>query len=463
MTLMALAIDGLSSGLDTTSLIASLMKIEAIPQSQLKARLATTQGFVSALQSLNTKLAALADAGEASGKTEALRHFTATTGSDAATAIAGSGATEGSIDITVEAVARRQVLVTAEMTVWPASPPVLTIVDANGIHTEVTAASTSLDDVAKAVNSASAGVTAMKVASGTDPSSGATLYRLQFSATDSGTDGAVSIYRGSSADIAGGTATNILAEGGVETQAAQDAAITMWAGSTIARTVTSATGVFSDVLQDVDLTVSATTNSAFTLTVERDGTGAGESAKSLVSALQAALGYIATNSAVSTSGTGTGASVRGGLFTGDSAVRNLQQQLQRAAMDPIDGRSPAELGITITREGRIDFDSAVFTEALAAEPERVESAFAEIAQRISAVAVTASDKFTGTLSRKITGQESLASSMTSQIIEWDRRLDSRRFALERTYAALEVQLNSIQSQSAWLTSQLGALPKIERS
>lgn len=459
---MALAIDGLASGLDTTNLIASLMRIEAIPQSQLKARLATTQGFVSALQSLNTKLASLAGTATALTKPGALQHFSATTGSEAATATAGAKATAGSIDFTVDALARKQVLVTAQMTVWPASPPVLTVVDANGIHTEVTAASTSLDDVVSAVNAAGAGVTAMKVASGTDATSGATLYRLQFSATDSGAAGAVSIYRGSSADVSAGTATNILADGGVETQTAQDAAITLWAGTTIARSVTSATGVFVDILPDVDLTVSATTTAPITLTVARDESATAESAKSLVDALQAALGYIATNSAVSTSGSGSAASIRGGLFTGDSTVRNLQQQLQSAAMAPVDGRSPAELGITITRDGRIEFDSAVFTEALAADPTRVENAVAAIAQRIAAVATEASDKFTGTLSRKITGQESLASTMTSQIIEWDRRLDSRRFTLERTYAALEVQLNAIQSQSAWLTSQLGALPTMER-
>lgn len=460
---MALAIDGLASGLDTTNLIASLMKIEAIPQSQLKARLATTQGFVSALQSLNTKLASLADIAGALAKPGALKYFSATTGSDAATATAGAKAAEGSIDVTVDALARRQVLVTAQMEVWPAAPPVLTIVDANGIHTEVTAASTALDDVASAVNAAGASVTAMKVASGTDAATGATLYRLQFSAVDSGVAGAVSIYRGSSADVTAGTATNILADGAVETQAARDAAITLWAGTTIARSVTSSTNTFTDVLPDVDLTVSATTATPLTLTVSRDGAATADSAKSLVTALQSALSYIATNSAVTTTGTtGDASSARGGLFTGDSTVRNLQQRLQSAAMAPVDGRSPSEIGITITRDGRIEFDATVFADALAADPTRVENAVAAIAQRVAAVATEASDKFTGTVSRKITGQESLASGMTSQITEWDRRLDSRRFALERTYAALEVQLNAIQSQSAWLTSQLGALPTMER-
>ena len=459
---MALAIDGLASGLDTTNLIASLMKIEAIPQSQLKARLATTQGFVSALQSLNTKLASLTDTAGALAKPGALRHFSATTGSDAATATAGAKAAEGSIDVTIDALARKQVIVTAQMTIWPATPPVLTVVDANGIHTEVTAASTALDDVASAVNAAGAGVTAMKVASGTDPATGAPLYRLQFSAADSGLAGAVSIYRGSSAEVTAGTATNILADGAIETQAARDAAITLWAGTTIARSVTSSTDTFTDVLPDVDLTVSATTPTPLTLTIARNGAATADSAKSLVTALQSALGYIATNSAVTTGTTGGASSARGGLFTGDSTVRNLQQRLQSTAMAPVDGRSPAEIGITITREGRIEFDATVFTDALAADPTRVENAVAAIAQRVAAVATEASDKFSGTVSRKITGQESLASSMTSQIIEWDRRLDSRRVTLERTYAALEVQLNAIQSQSAWLTSQLGALPTMER-
>ncbi len=56
---MGLSIDGLSSGLDTTALINSLMAVEAIPQSQMKNK-AAVQTRISALQGLNTAVADLA-------------------------------------------------------------------------------------------------------------------------------------------------------------------------------------------------------------------------------------------------------------------------------------------------------------------------------------------------------------------------------------------------------------------
>ena len=48
----------------------------------------------------------------------------------------------------------------------------------------------------------------------------------------------------------------------------------------------------------------------------------------------------------------------GGLFTGDSAVRTLQQQISEAASYPVDGVSPSTVGITIAKDGTFSFDDA---------------------------------------------------------------------------------------------------------
>ena len=54
---MALGIDGLISGIETSAMIKQLMDIEARPQVLLKTRVSSTQTFVTALQNLNTKIA----------------------------------------------------------------------------------------------------------------------------------------------------------------------------------------------------------------------------------------------------------------------------------------------------------------------------------------------------------------------------------------------------------------------
>jgi flagellar hook-associated protein 2 len=54
------SISGLVSGLDTATIINQLMQLEAAPQTRLKSRVSTEQTQLTALQSLNTKTAALA-------------------------------------------------------------------------------------------------------------------------------------------------------------------------------------------------------------------------------------------------------------------------------------------------------------------------------------------------------------------------------------------------------------------
>ena len=99
---MGISLDGLSSGLDTTALIGSLMQVEAIPQTQLKNKSAEIQTMISALQGLNTKVAALATQATAAAKPGALDLYAATTGSDKVTATTTAAAKAGSIDFTVD-------------------------------------------------------------------------------------------------------------------------------------------------------------------------------------------------------------------------------------------------------------------------------------------------------------------------------------------------------------------------
>ena len=79
---MGISLDGLASGLDTTALISSVMQVEAIPQTLLKYKSQDLQSMVSALQGLNSKVAALATQATAAAKPGALDLYAATTSSD---------------------------------------------------------------------------------------------------------------------------------------------------------------------------------------------------------------------------------------------------------------------------------------------------------------------------------------------------------------------------------------------
>ena len=435
---MSISLPGLASGLDSAALIDGLMQVEAIPQQLLQRQVTKTNTLVSALQGLNTRVAAAAERAGDISKPGALRAFITETSSDAATATATSGAAAGRLDFTVESVASRHTLVTDAVTEWDATEFAITTAD--GTTTAITSDSTSLDDVVKAINAAAAGVTAVKISVGDG------THRLQLSATDTGAEGSFTL---------GGTTV-----GTTPTREGADAAITLWSGTAAQQRVTSASNTFEDLMPGVNVEVSAVSATPITLTVERDTETSAKTAESLVTSVNAVLSYIRANSRVSSSGDG---STTAGVLTGDSAVRSAQQRMSDAVIRPVDGRSPSEIGISVTRDGELTFDPEKFAAAMAADPAGVETTVAQLSARINTVATELSDRYDGQITQRITGQEGLANRLTDQVDQWDNRLANRRATLERTYAALEVQMQSLNSQMDYLSSQLASLPQAPSS
>jgi len=455
-----LGIDGLASGLDTTSLINSLMSIESTPQTLLKNKVSAASSFVTSMQTLNAQVAALATAAATSAKPGSLDLYTATSSSTAVSVKASSGAASGSIDFSVGATAQAKTAVTAAMTAWPTSPATLTFTSSAGKQTEVTAASGSLDDVVSAINGSAAGVKAVKVPSGKD-ASGAAVYRLQLTSSTTGAAGDFAVHRGTADEVAAGTAPDLLAEpGAAVVKTARDASLTLYAGTAAEQVVTSASNSFADLLPGVtvDVTAAAVGAAPVTITVGRDASAAGKVAAGLVSSLTAVLGAITAGQATTSSTSATGATtVKGGAYTGESSVRAVQQALQSAASQPIGGKSPSSIGVVIQKDGSFSYDADKFSAALAADPVGTQTMLSTLADRIAKAASSASDKTTGTLTTVITGQQSVVKDLGNRIADWDLRLATRRSTLQTVYTNLEVTLSNLSSQSTWLSSQVASL------
>lgn len=456
-----MGIDGLVSGLDTTSLINQLMQVEAGPQTLLRQKQGATQSLVSALQSLNTKLASLTGSAQSAAKPESWSAWQATSTDSSVTAGAGATAQPGTLSFHVDQVATTQMSLSDTFTdvasLLPEQPPTITVRKSDGTMVTVHPASGDLSEVTRALNDAAdAGIKATVVRVSAEPPT----YRLQFTGTATGSDGGFEVFAGTADDVTNNTATRI--DGNVA-RAAEDAQITLWKGvAGLEQTFTQSSNTFSDLMTGVDVTVSQVTapgDDAVTVSVGRDSAALSKLAEDLVGSVNVVLSEIASRTRTTTSTNPDGStSVTGGLFSGDSAVRQLQQQVLTAASSPVDGLSPAEVGINIGRDGTFSFDADKFAAALAADPAKVQSMVSEIAGRVAAVAENSSDPYTGTLTLKIQGQESLVKDLGTRIESWDQRLELRRANLERTYAALEVTLSGLQSQSSWLAGQLAGLP-----
>ena len=455
---MTTGIDGLVSSLDTTSLINSLIQADAGQQTLLKAQVSTTASLVTALQGLNGQVASVASLAAAAAKPAAFDLYAASSSSSNVTATAGTNSTTGSIDLVVSQIAQSQSGVSAAMTAWPVDPAALTIIS-GGKTTDITPASNSLDDIVVAVNKAGTGVSVMKVAAGVD-GGGVPQYRLQFTSTTTGAASAFSVYQGTSTEVTAGTATNLLTQpGAASLRSAQDAQVKLWAGTSAEQTITSSTNTFAGLLPGVSVSVSAVSTNPVTVTVARDPTKTASVASGLVSALNAVFATVSTKSAVvNSTGTDGTSKVSGGVFTGESSVGAIGQALLSAASAPVNGISPSEIGVSITRDGTLEFDQDKFSAALASDPAKVQSMMLEISSRVSAAASMASDPYTGTLTTKITSQQGVIDSLGTQISDWDARLATRRANLEKTYSAMEVQLNNLKSQGNNFASQIGNLP-----
>lgn len=454
-------IDGLVSGLDTTALIDKLMQVEAAPQTLLAKKSTAAESFVTGLQGLNTRMVSLAEAAKSAATAASWSAWTAKSSTTGVTATAGATAQPSTLTFTVDAVATAQVSVTAAVpdnsTLVPAIPPAVTIKGADGTLVTVAPTTGSLSDVAKALNAAAAAgvkATVVRVTNDAIPT-----YRLQFTGTKTGTAGGFEVYAGTSAEVTGGTATRL------DTQAvapAENAQITLWKGVVgLEQTFNQSSNTFTGLMTGVDVTVSAVTgvdDPPVTVAVARDDAALNKLTSGLVGALGVVLSEISSRTQTTTTTNPDGTtSVAGGMFSADSAVRNMREKLLSAASYPVDGSSPWDVGIKTARDGTFTFDEAKFATALAADPAKVQSVVTQLAARVQEVATSVSDPIDGTLTLKIQGQQRLVTDYGNQIDDWDRRLAVRRESLERTYAALEVTLSNLQAQSNWLTSQLAAL------
>jgi flagellar hook-associated protein 2 len=103
---MSTSVDGLVSGLNTSDLIAQLIAAERVPQDRLKAQVTRAQNVIKAYQALNTRLAAVRDAGaslaDAAGWNVTKASSSAPT---VATATTSASALSGSLSFTVNRLA----------------------------------------------------------------------------------------------------------------------------------------------------------------------------------------------------------------------------------------------------------------------------------------------------------------------------------------------------------------------
>lgn len=334
------SIDGLISGLNTTQIISQLMQVEAAPQNLLKANVAKEQAVLSAYQTVNSQFSAMQAAADALVGDSTWNAVTAASSSTNVTATASSGASAGTFTFDVVQTARSEVQMSTA-TYSGMSAPVVSggtlNITKGGTTTGLNVGDGSLTSVINAINGSSLGIkaVAVQVASG--------QYQLQLSSTSTGAAQAFTVDQTALATT--------------ETTAARDAQIKV--GTT---TISNAANTFSNVLPGVTFTVSKDNDLGVTLTMSPDAAGISKKIQALVDAANSALGTISTYSAYDSS------TQTGGPLTGDYTVRELRSQVLDAITTAVGGSSASDVGISVDKDGKINFDSSAFASFFQSDP-----------------------------------------------------------------------------------------------
>jgi flagellar hook-associated protein 2 len=456
---MSMSVDGLVSGMDTTSIISQLMSVEAGPQNALKTKLSTTQTSGSAYRTVNTTFLAVTAAADAVLKPDLWATTKATSSSSAnATATASTGSLTGSLTFSVTQLATAHAVINRNTGTWTASTTAygassIQVFDKSGTPkgTIPIGGTQTVADAAKAINASALGLTAAVV------QISPTEVGLQVTATATGAASEFS-FTG-----AGTYAKN--------TQA-QDAQLSI--GTINPYTVSSATNIFSSVLPGTTITaMKADPATSVTVSVVADPDSIATKVSALVDAVNASNKTVKDYTSNATGSTAP--------LKGDYSVSSLGGALLDAVSYAVgtDG-SPAKVGFTLQKDGTVVFDKTKFLAALKDTPALAQRMLAGapaqnpdgivgnaddvpavtgIAARLRAVAVSASDATTGTLVSLANGQDSMIKDIKDRIADWDLRLAKRKETLTHQFSVMETALSSLKNQSSWLAGQISSLPR----
>ncbi|MGP9833469.1 flagellar filament capping protein FliD [Marinobacter sp. NSM] len=368
---------GIGSGVLTSDLVDQLVAAERRPtEVRLDQKTQRTESLISAYGMLRSAVTELRLPMRQLGSADAMKSFSATSsGSNIDVSVDAGKASRGSYSLDVKSLAQSQALasrdVFADRDATSVGRGTMTLqVGDKTTNITIDSSNDTLQGLANAINEANAGVSAGVIDTGNG-------FQLVLSADETGEANAVNISVSEDGAAPGlsrfafDTADPDNVDGMRQTIAASDAVMEI-NGVEIRR----ATNTIENVVDG--LTFNITGEGKSTIKVEQDTAAVAERVQAFVGKFNELQGTIRELSSFDSE---TG---QGSILTGDSTVRNIQNQLKRVLTDIIPGlenasvRSLADVGIsTDFRTGELQFNSQRFQQQLRENPDDVTALFAE--------------------------------------------------------------------------------------
>jgi flagellar hook-associated protein 2 len=448
-----IAFTGLASGLDTESIISSLMAVERQPETLLSYKQAASQAQEDDLNAIKAKLTvlSLAKSDLSSVTLWAPTQTVDTTDPTKVTARRTGGAGPGGYQVQVTNLASSEQRTFTLGDTSAASTLTLTAAgQTTGVDIAIGAGAT-IDDVVSAINgNSSAPVYAVDVSG-----------QLVLSSKQTGAANGFAVS-GSAALVAG------TVKAGVDASYSVDGT-----------PLTSASNVVANGIPGVELTLRAPTSSAITVNV---GAPAPDKAQTIAAVKAFVSAY---NDVVDTvrahlkeqrvpNPQSTSDARKGDLF-GDSLLSGMLDSMRQAvSTTSVGGLTMAAIGVSTgaatgaaatadSIDGKLTVDESALSQALDSDPAAVQKLLGGMpdttgfAQSFGA-ALDPIAQAGGLLDQRIDAAGDEVKLFKGQMDDMDQRLTMREDFLRKQFAALETALSQSQSQSADLAQRLASLP-----
>ena len=464
---------GIGSGLDVTSIIAGLMKVEKLPLTSLENQATAIQTTISAFGAVQSAMSTFRDAAAALALPSTWNASTGTSADPTSVMVSTtSSAATGNYAVQVQTLAASQSTVSGtfassaalagagtlhiDLGSWTTGQTAFTAKSGStGIDITVSATDT-LATLASKVNAAGAGVTASVV----NDASGS---RLVFSSSTTGTDTAFRIPAvdgdGGNTDASGLSALAFDPAGGTTattiTQTAVNAAATVNGLS-----VSSATNRLENVFDGLTINLTKVTTAPVQITVAQDSAAVKAAVKTFVDA------YNSLSSLLSTDLKYDSSTQTAGPLQADSAAVTLQRQL-RGLIGSSSAASSAfstlsEVGLEIQTDGTLKINDTKLTSAMA-NPGQLKKLFTNVDPadatnngfgvrlRTLANAVLGGD---GLLTARVAGLNTKLSRNQKDQDTLSDRLAATEARLQAQYTALDAKMAGINTLSTYITQQI---------
>ncbi|GFR82446.1 flagellar hook-associated protein 2 [Elysia marginata] len=452
-------LNGINSGLDTQTLIDTLVQVQRLPkETQLQRQknvdtfeLSALGQLQGALNAFDTVVSDLSD-----GSSLVKRRATVSDMDVLGVTPSASSAT-GSYTFTVSALATNHQMATADFNSTDTFGTGTLKLSVGGEDLDLTldSSNNTLEGIRDAINNAenNPGISAALINSGSQ-------QRLLITADNTGVANTVTI------DITGltiGGGDQTITTGLSDLQTAADAEVTIGdPGNPNSIQVTHGDNTIEDLIDGVTLELKSVSATPVSVTVFEDESAASNAIRRFVAAY---------NDLVTTRNSVTSYSQEGGAAAlhGDSQTRILSGILRSAVGDSYtvgsDTLSLAELGIITTQTGTLEIDESKFSAGVSTHFSKLESFFTGDNGLMSTLSETLDnyDSSTGLIKQRMDRLEDDLRDIDAETLELDAQMEKVRSYWVDQFLAMEEAMGQFNSSASYLTQALSSLNNINNN